>query len=315
MKKYLWLLPVLIVSSILLYYFLVYRNGSSVDSEDVVFKPQNYQQPQWVPTDSMGSTPWENPIYLAYSDDGLNFSNEKLFVDHAGVPNIIQTKDGKLIATFQYFSYTNEDLFDVIAYTVSDDYGDSWSTVKKITFSNGNTNIDGPKPVDPTLIELEDGSLRLYFTFEKPGDGFPQLYSAKSKSLEDVFQFEGKQLTTEEVVLDPAVIKFNNQYHHFTITQDRNSGGMTRNVHSVSSNGLDFKREKDISLPMGMLGDVIIDKNKLRFYGSGNGIQSATSKDGYSWEMDSGKRIDGADPGVVKMSNGKYLMVYTYMVQ
>ncbi len=50
---------------------------------------------------------------------------------------------------------------------------------------------------------------------------------------------------------------------------------------------------------------------KLSFYGSGNGVQSATSTDGFEWNMDQGSRVDGADPGIVKLPDGSYLLIYT----
>ena len=40
-------------------------------------------------------------------------------------------------------------------------------------------------------------------------------------------------------------------------------------------------------------------------------VQSAFSTDGYTWTMDEGKRVDGADPGVVKLTDGSYVIIYT----
>jgi len=287
--------------------------------EDVVYKKDSTTVPNWVKSMDNGKKgPWESPIYIAFSQDGLTFTDEKLFIDHAGVANVIMTDDGELIATFQYFSYTNEEMFDVIAYTVSEDYGQTWSVVKKLRFSGFNNNfgdLAGPKPVDPTLVQLEDGTFRLYFTYEQEGDGFPQLYSAKAGSIDGTFANEGKQLTTQEIILDPAAIYFKGEWHHYTVIQEQGASaeGFIDNVHSTSDTGLNFTRQDDISLKMSMLGCVIEDDGELVFYGSGEGIKSARSNDGYAWTMESGNRIDGADPGVAKLADATYVMIYTKM--
>ena len=259
-----------------------------------------------------GSAPWDGAVYMSTSADGLSFSGEKLFIDRAGVPNLLFTSDNRLIATFQYFSFKNQDMFDVIAYTVSEDLGKTWSTVNKIYFTGlGKTGPGGPNPVDPTLVELDDGSYRLYFTYHAPGEKFPGLYSARSQALDEPFLSEGPQLKTEKMILDPAVINYGGIWHHYTVRHDERAAGGFVNVHSTSDTGLNFMLQDDIVLDMQFLGQVIEDNGKLRFYGSGDGVKSAVSKDGYGWAMDPGTRTAGADPGVAKLPDGTYLMIYT----
>lgn len=62
---------------------------------------------------------------------------------------------------------------------------------------------------------------------------------------------------------------------------------------------------------MNMLGNVIEDDGRLRFFGSGTEIKSAYSTDGYNWTAEPDTVINGADPGVVKLPNGSYLAIYT----
>lgn len=280
--------------------------------EDMIFKDEIRPIPSWIKDDPMkvNEGPWYQLLYIAVSQDGLNFTGEKMFLEHSGVANLILTSDYKLIATFQYFSYVNEDMFNVIAYAVSDDYGNSWSSVKPIKI---NELGGGPNAVDPTLVQLDDKTFRLYFTYHKHGNKYPQLFSAHGDSIDSEFFSEGQQLTTNEIVLDPAVVKFNDMWHHYTVkhgTQLSGTPNNSINVHSISKTGLDFELVDDIELDMGMLGDVIEDENRLRFY---SGSKSAFSTDGYNWVMDSGERVKGADPGVVKLPDGSYIMIYTNM--
>lgn len=289
--------------------------SSSSDTEievDVVYRIKDISKPGWAANFQGNNPPWEGSIYLAESEDGMSFTNEKLFVDHAGVPNLLLTGDNKLIAAFQYFSYEVEELFGFIAYTVSEDFGETWSPVKNIKFEG--IQIDdkgGQTPVDPTLVELENGSLRLYFTYHVPGKQYPELYSAISESVDGVFRSEGGQLETNEMILDPAVAYFKDGWHHYTVRHGSGRGGSYSNVHSVSDDGLDFKLQDDISMEFSFLGDVIEDEGVLRFYGTGNGVVLATSMDGYSWTKLKERVSDGADPGVAKLPNGSYLIVYT----
>jgi|GEM_PF-1119500 len=283
-------------------------------TEDIVYQQETAPMPEWISSGPNADTgPWNEDVYIAYSEDGTTFTENKLFVPHAGVANLWLTTDGALIATMQYFSFTNEAYFDKIAYTVSEDNGLTWSTLTEIQFEGlHEPTKGGPNAVDPTLVQLPDGTFRLYFTFESPGDGFPQLYSAAADTIDEVFVNEGKQLTIDEIVLDPTVIYFDGTWHHYTTTQNPPQNNTLTNVHSTSATGLDFTRQEDIVLPMSMLGGVIAEGDMLRFYGCWNGIKSATSTDGFTWTMDPGTRVDqGADPGIAKLPDGSYVMVYT----
>jgi hypothetical protein len=285
-------------------------------TEDVVYQEELASMPEWIRSGPNADTgPWNEDVYIAYSEDGLTFTGDKLFVPHAGVANLLLTSNGTLIAIMQYFSFTNEAYFDKIAYTISDDDGLTWSPLTAIKFEGLRDPAKGsPNAVDPTLVQLEDGTFRLYFTFQNPGDGFPQLYSATADTIDGIFVVEGKQLTTDEIVLDPTVIYYNGIWHHYTTTQTPPQNGIFTNVHSTSTTGLDFTRQADITLPMSMLGGILEDNGVLRFYGCWNGIKSATSNDGFAWTMDTGTRVaQGADPGIAKLPDGSYLMIYTHM--
>jgi hypothetical protein len=292
------------------------KNDTNTDeteklAENMVFKKETTPLPSWVSNDPEMSKkgPWFDFLSIAYSEDGLNFSNEKQFLEHAGVAHLMQDSSGMLIATFQYFSFMNKNMFDVIAYSTSDDEGGTWSSVKPVTITDLG---EGANPCDPTLVELEDGKLRLYFTYQQRGEEYPQLFSAIGDSIDSEFLSEGQQLLTDEIILDPAVVYFKGKWHHYTVKHgtefDAEPSANLVSVHSVSDDGLAFKLVDEIKLDMQFLGDVIIDEGGLRFYG---GQKSAFSEDGYTWTLEDGMRFDGADPGVVKLSDGSYIAIYT----
>lgn len=270
---------------------------------DVIFKTDTLETPSWAPT-GVNHPPWEGSIYLANSTDGETFTDERFFVQHAGVPHLLLTQDNRVVATFQYFSYENEELFERIGYTVSDDYGENWSKLKVIQLEERYDR--GSKPVDPTLVQLEDGRFRLYYTFHEPGTQYAAMYSSSSMTLDGIFEDEGMQLSVDNMLLDPAVVYFNGNWHHYTTDQ---SGQGT--IHSISEDGLDFELQDNIESDYSFLGDAIVDDGKLRFYGTGRGIVLAESDDGYSFAKVKEDVADGADPGIVKLPDGNYLIVYT----
>ena len=74
----------------------------------------------------MMDAPWRGNLVMAGSEDGLNFGEEAPFLEHAGVSNLLRTSSGQLIATYQYFSFEDEALFDIMAYSTSNDDGKTW---------------------------------------------------------------------------------------------------------------------------------------------------------------------------------------------
>ncbi len=249
---------------------------------------------------------------MTTSSDGLTFEEGTFVLEHAGVPNLLLTSSGTLILTYQLFSFEDEEMFDVIAYSTSEDDGKTWTDPQKITFENLPAAVgSGKVPMDPTLVETEDGALRLYFTYHAKGAQKPALYSATADDGEISSSFvveETPALSVDAMLLDPAVVLFDGNWHHYTWQMESDD-----NYHSVSDDGLSFTLEENINLPMDFLGQVIAVDDGLRFYGTGKGVVSAFSSDGYSWEMDDGTRIQGADPGVQELEDGTFVMVYTSM--
>jgi hypothetical protein len=256
--------------------------------------------------------PWDGTIYMASSEDGLNFEGKTLLFEQAGVPNLLKLQNNDLVLTYQYFSGESKDMFDVIAYSYSDDNGENWTEPKAVKIEGlPSPEAAGRVPMDPTLVQLEDGRLRLYFTFHAKGNKSAALYSATASdsNIDSIFSVETTPaLLVNENLLDPAVVFFDGLWHHYSWRGEDND-----NYHSTSKDGLSFTRQDDINLEMDFLGQVIPFEDGLRFYGTGKGVVSAFSSDGYNWKIDKEEIVQGADPAVQQLNDGNYLMVYTSM--
>ncbi len=284
---------------------------STEQSLDIDSTSESSSSEQWWP-DSNGA--WSGNLILAYSDDGLTFTEGERLIQYGGVPNLLYTSKGQLIATYQYFSREDESLYDVIAYSVSEDEGETWSDPQKINFEElpeGRTTATSTtKPMDPTLVETEDGGLRLYFTYHGLKDEYARLASVYSEDgdISSSFVYDnGETPDIHKGILDPAVVYFNGLWHHYTWDMDSSD-----NYHSTSEDGINFELQENIEgLDMDFLGQVIVVDDGLRFYGTGNGITTAISEEGYTWEIEKEDALKGADPGVAQLEDGSYLMLYT----
>lgn len=262
----------------------------------------------WVPQ-TYGA--WDGVLYTATSSDGLKFSPGEKILEYAGVPNLLRLDDDSLVMIYQYFSRETEAMFDVIAYSLSTDGGVSWSDPSLVNIAELPEPLDGnKKPMDPTLVAGDDGSLRLYFTYHAKGSANAALYVAVAEDGDMSSPFvvqSSPSLSVERInLLDPAVMYYNGLWHHYSWID-----GSDNNYHSTSRDGLVFTRSADISLPMDFLGQVIPTTGGMRFYGTARGsVATAFSSDGSKWTMDEGDIIAGVDPGIQQLADGSYLLVY-----
>src|SRR5262249_37550642 len=120
--------------------------------------------------------PWDHDLYLFTSEDGLEFRDDRLFVNRAGVACLARDGKGRILALFQWFPFDRKEAFDRIAVMISGDDGATWSKPQPIEVAELPQNL--LRPADPTLVALEDGSLRLYFTSLTQQGTDPSTYSA-----------------------------------------------------------------------------------------------------------------------------------------
>ncbi|MBN1421346.1 MAG: exo-alpha-sialidase [Planctomycetes bacterium] len=256
-----------------------------------------------------GYGPWNNDLVIATSTDGLRFTLQGTFVERGGVPSIAEGERGRLIAAFQWFPLDDRERFDKIAVRTSDDGGKTWTDPQTIEIAGMPETLH--RAFDPTIVALEGGRWRLYFSSERAGQlrGNRAIFSAVSD--------DGIRYTFEEGMrfgfdrgetYDCAVARIRNEWHLYCPAPGQGVG-----YHAVSRDGLAFEQVEDVQV-MGArdwLGCALAVDGGLRFYGSGEGGWSAFSKDGDEWIVDMPARFPGADPGVARNRDGLYIMIAT----
>lgn len=257
------------------------------------------------------SGPWQNDLLVRSFDDD-KFGNERAFVERAGVPSVVRAKDGTLYAAFQWFPDGNQEAFDKVAVTVSKDAGATWSPPKPAVFGGMTSNYQ--RPFDPTLVVLEDGRIRMYFTSSptaRPGpNAITAIYSAISTD-GFTYTFEpGRRLFVPgKRVIDCAVLELGKTWHMIAPIGRPEDGA----YHAVSENGLDFRRVDDIASRDGVnwTGNLVHHGEGMRFYGtSRRGVWWSYSSDGAKWTDPSYLSFAGGDPTYVSTGENKGLLVY-----
>ncbi|MGE0453180.1 MAG: sialidase family protein [Vicinamibacteria bacterium] len=240
-------------------------------------------------------------------------AQEKLAVfERAGVPSLVRLADRRLMAAFQWFPEQPAEAFDKIAVSFSDDDGVGWSTPATI-------EIEGLPaghrfPFDPTLLQLDDGRIRLYATLNEGRtfqDSTPRIGSLLSADgVRYVLEAGDRLAVSGEMVIDCAAVRHRGLFHLYSPVQERSGLG----YHGVSSDGLALERQADVFLDGGVrwLGCAVSDGAHVRFYGTGDrGLWSAESEDGFRFGPPAWFTLGGADPGVVEEPDGSRLFLFT----
>ena len=269
-------------------------------------------------TDEDNYGPWNLRLLVAYSDDGIDFEKTyEVVSDQADVPDLVLNQNGWIF--LYYVGWTVGDSSNRTVVAISTDAGDTW-THKYVHFDGFE---DGSAPVDPDVQFLEDGTFRLYVTFD-PDDGVgPRTYSATSYDGIH-FTMEGEAFEHDgDEILDPTTLLIDDTWHLYAGGETGRNGG---NWHATSENGEEFEYEEVFTYTVD--GDPYVFSNGIafdetyRFYASSSDagdIRSFSSEDGDDWlrdsthiEVDDEDYEDGLvkEPAVVELEDGRYLMVY-----
>ena len=250
--------------------------------------------------------PWKGGLWIAAGPDGVTWSAPQPFIGPAGVPSLARTSAGRLVATFQWFPFDTPEAFDRVAVSFSDDGGTTWTVPVAI-------HVEGlpaayMRPFDPTIVALDDGRLRLYFTSNTGPGSVNAFYSAISTDGITYDWETGVRFSPGRGTVDCAVAHWNGLWHLTSPIGAPHEGA----YHAVSSDGLQFTRQADIpsSGSFNWLGNLISVDGALRFYGnSPAGLWYAESRDGLSWTSPVVMNVRGGDPAVVT-DQGLWLLVF-----
>ncbi len=258
--------------------------------------------------------PWERPLLLSTSGDGITFGTPTVFQDSSGVPSVGRWRGDTLIAAFQWFRPpTPSPSWDRVAVRFSYDNGASWTAPEPIVVNGLPPNYQ--RPFDPTLAMFGGDSLRIYFSssdgLPMPLDSTVNTYSAHSADGVHYTFEPGVRVDEVNVrVIDPAVIRFGPGWHYLAPAGAPQDGAF----HYVSPDGVGWTAVPPIPSDMqhNWTGNYMVESpTELRFYGAGaNGIWYNSSPNGGVWNGYTNTNLLGGDPSVVKLGPGSYLMVY-----
>lgn len=284
----------------------------------------DFEPPTGSVTGPANSGPWNSRLMIATSTDGLHFERtNEVVTDQADVPDLILGPDGTLYLYYTGWTVGNKKNATVVA--ISTDQGESW--VYKYVELEGFENMAAP--VDPDIQILDDGTFRLYITSDENQGAGPGTNYAEGT---DGIHFTRKGVAfnptdSNAPVLDPSSILIGDTWHLF------NGGSKPgTNWHSTSSNGTSFTLVGEQAFTLDgegyMMANGVAINGGGRMYAFSNkvgDIRSFTSTDGTTWTADEGVRLEldessglesqhVKDPGVVQLSDGTYLMVYSTQI-
>ncbi|MBL0127844.1 MAG: hypothetical protein IPP83_10405 [Flavobacteriales bacterium] len=263
------------------------------------------------------SFPWERPLMIAWSNDGITFDPPSVFQDSSGVPSGIRWHGDTLIAAFQWFRQPNPSpSWDRVAVKFSYDNGASWTMPTPIVVNGLPPNYQ--RPFDPTLALLGNDSLRIYYSSSAGMpmglDSTVNTYSAASADgIHYQFEPGARVDVVDHAVIDPAVIQFGPGWHYLAPAGPPQAGA----YHYLAPDGITFNAVPVIpsDAQHNWTGNYMVNSpTELRFYGAGqNGIWYNSSPNGGVWNGYVPTNIQGGDPSVLRVDTDTYLMVYVGM--
>lgn len=257
---------------------------------------------QW---SKMDQGPYKDKVSFATSGNLLNWTDSgQVLAEHASVPDVVY-KDGVLYAYFVDVSTNGYP--EKIGMVKSTDSGKTWTSREFVTIQG----IGQKAPADPSPILLSDGRIRLFYFDILEGRNAKgrkttnKIYSAISTDGVNFTEEDGVRFEYDGI-FDPDIIKVSDNLWRMYVG---NMDG-SKVYSATSTDGMTFTYE-GIAYSGGAIPNVIFENGK--YYLFTGGIDISTSVDGKIFarttnRFDSGKLT--ADPGVIKLPDGTYLMVY-----
>jgi hypothetical protein len=265
---------------------------------------------------------------MAYSANGLDFHRPEnpedgILVHRAGVPDAVVLPTGRILVYFidgwRPHSGTQQES-SAVAVAVSDKQGAPGSWVfKNVRFINVPTNQElDPPIVDPNVVLMPDGSLRLFATMFHTVAGKTTAGAYSFSSTDGGFTYSWEGLRWDDIA-DP-------ENYRFSDTSWQIMTGGPRGLALSTDGGNTFENLGGFPEPRGAVHEIAATDRpgEYRAYlSSPDGIKSYistsapwttwTEEPGYRLQMDSTTGLESCEvavPTALKLGPGNCLMVY-----
>jgi len=259
---------------------------------------------------TMDQGPYRDKITYATGTDLLHWTpSGQILAEHASVPGAV-VKDSTIYVYF--VDVSTDGVKEQLGMVKSTNNGLTWSQPTTLTI----VGLGNKATADPAPVLLADGRIRLFYydinevriSKSAIGNEPPnKIYSAISSDGVSFVQEDGIRFERQGI-FDPDVEKVGDTWYLY-------GGDIAGNkvIVATSTDGLTFT-ERGVAYSGGAVPDVWQENDKWYLYTAG--INIATSADGLTFAS-AGIRYEDrdrgnitADPSVIKLSTGSYMMLY-----
>lgn len=255
---------------------------------------------------------WQNLIFSS-SPDGKIWSETTTIVEHASGPdalvldkNIGRYHAGDVLVVMTYYP---ENLVGAgeLSMMSSNNEATSWTDPSLLTLEGASGHI----PVDPSLYQDTDGTLLLvYQDLRESKDGVDEHVFYVASSTDGVtFTYEGEIFSSEEFIIHPDLIAYENQWFLFYGLDNRE-----REVRfSTSNKYTSFTTEQTTDME-GIPGSFIWNDELVILGCDLKGMIMHRLTDDLELERIDSTQIGGCSPSPIVLSNGDIGVIRTYNV-
>ncbi len=263
----------------------------------------------------------QSSLRIAWSQDGLDFvDGGKELLGDAGQPSMVRRGNGEIILLCQRLDKDGE-VGRIVSMRSRND-GRRWTRPKLVQIRDKiGRRVHGTLG---TIVLMPDERVQLFFFRDivtkasKENPIVPILASAISRDgvhfrVDDYFRVEG--LADGLHRISTAWIRDRLHLYLTSRSPDHAQKNADKVSHAVSADGrrfVVFRREK---MKVNFEGSIVQSGKGYRAYAwNKSGIKSLQSKNGRSWKLEEGMRLDdGSHPAVVALDKQALVMVYEYV--
>ncbi|MCX6016411.1 MAG: hypothetical protein NT020_12630 [Chloroflexales bacterium] len=215
----------------------------------------------------------QDSTWVTNSNDGVGWTDPIQLAPAASVPEIVTLADGSLLAMWVSFADNPTRFGEKLAAARLANGSDTWQQMGTVLISDS----ENFTMVDPDLVVLPDGRLRLYAYDIRTDATTHTILSAISTDNGNSFMMEPGVRFASEQMWDPnVVIDANGQYRMYY-----NGGDAIKSA--VSPDGLTFVADPEVRWSKGGIPGAIIQDQTVWLYGCDKGLARRASSDGLTF--------------------------------